>query len=265
VSYHGNGMKTTSVLVLLVLLAAAPARAALPPDYTAWGALLAKYYDPARGMRYKALKAQDKQTLDELRRRLATVDVQLLSRPDQLAYWINLYNISVVGIVVDHYPVESIRDLSTDPIIRLNIFKKDLVDTKRGKISLNDIENDKIRDGFKDPRIHFAINCAARSCPPIRTEPYVGAHISDQLDDQARKFLNGPNGVRIEKKGGGIVIHTTKVMDWFADDFRKWGGGQIEFLIRYVTSDKRREIEAAGNQIDLQLDDYDWKLNDASG
>ena len=263
-------MKTTSanlVLVLLALLAAiaAPAGAAMAPDYKPWGELLAKYYDPVKGMNYKALKAQDKKTLDDLRRQMAAVDVQSLSRPDQFAYWLNLYNISVVGIVVDNYPVESIKDLSTDPIIRLNIFKKDLVDTKRGKVSLNDVENDQIRNGFKDPRIHFAINCAAKSCPPIRTEPYVGSRISEQLDDQARKFLNGPHGVRVEKKGGGVVVHTTKVMDWFADDFRKWGGGQLEFIIRYVNSDKRKPIDAAGNQIDLKFDDYDWKLNDASG
>ncbi|HEY7213819.1 MAG TPA: DUF547 domain-containing protein [Thermoanaerobaculia bacterium] len=258
---------TNLVLLLLALLAvlAGPAGAAVPPDYRAWGELLAKYYDPAQGMNYKALKAQDKQTLDELRRRLATADIQTLSRQDQLAYWINLYNISVVGIVVDNYPVESIRDLSTDPLIRLNIFKKDLVDTKRGKVSLNDIENEKIRDGFKDPRIHFAINCAAKSCPPIRPEPYVGSRVSEQLDDQARKFLNGPMGVRVEKKGGGIVLYTTKVMDWFADDFAKWGGGQIAFIVRYVNSDKRKPIDAAGNQVDLKFYDYDWKLNDNSG
>jgi len=260
-------MKTTRVKLLLLFALgtamAVPAAAVLPPDYRPWGELLAKYYDPAKGMSYKALKAQDKKTLDDLRHQMAAADVQLLSRPDQLAYWINLYNISVVGIVVDNYPIKSIKDLSTDPLIRLNIFKKDLVDTKRGKLSLNDIENDKIREGFKDPRIHFAINCAARSCPPIRPEPYVGSRISDQLDDQARKFLAGPNGARVEKKGGGVAVHVTKVMDWFADDFNKWGGGQVAFLIRYVTPDKRKQIEAAGNQVKLEFDDYDWKLNDA--
>ncbi|HEX9941570.1 MAG TPA: DUF547 domain-containing protein [Thermoanaerobaculia bacterium] len=259
--------KTTNLLLAilgLLLAAALPAGAAAPPDYRVWGELLAKHYDPARGMNYKALKDQDKKTLDDLRRQMAMVDVQSLSRPDQLAYWINLYNISVVAIVVDNYPVESIRDLSTDPIIRLNVFKKDSVDTRRGKVSLNDIENEKVREGFKDPRIHFAINCAAKSCPPIRPEPYVGSRISEQLDDQARKFLNGPNGVRLEKKGGVLILHTTKVMDWFEEDFNKWGGGQVDFIIRYAAADKRKQIEAAGNQIKLEFDDYSWKLNDAS-
>ena len=263
-------MKTTTttnlLLIVFALLAAVavPAGAAVPPDYKAWGELLSKYYDPAKGMSYKALQAQDKKTLDDLRRQLATVDVQTLSRMDQLAYWINLYNVSVVGIVVDSYPVESIRDLSTDPLVRLNIFKKELVDTKRGKVSLNDIENEKIRAGFKDPRIHFAINCAAKSCPPIRPEPYQGSRLSQQLDDQARKFLNGPHGVRLEKKGVSVVIHATKVMDWFARDFDQWGGGQVGFILRYVAPDKAKEIESAGNQVSLKFYDYDWKLNDVS-
>jgi hypothetical protein len=252
-------------LILLGLLAmAVPAGAAAPPDYKVWGELISKYYDPAKGMNYKALKEQDKKTLDDLRRQMATVDVQSLTRQDQLAYWINLYNINVVGVVVDNYPVASIRDISTDPIVRLNVFKKPSVQTKKGTISLNDVENDKVREGFKDPRIHFAINCAAHSCPPIRTEPYVGSQLSQQLDDQTRKFLNGPNGVRPEKKGGALVLHTTKIMDWFQDDFDKWGGGQIGFLVRYLSADKSKQILAAGSQVKLDFDDYSWKLNDAS-
>ena len=259
-------MKITNLaLVLLGMLAmAGPARAAAPPDYKPWGELLSKYYDPAKGMNYKGLKERDKPALDNLRRQMAAVDAQTLSRQDQLAYWINLYNISVVSIVVDNYPVESIRDLSTDPVIRLNIFKKDLVDTKRGKMSLNDIENEKIRESFKDARIHFAINCAAESCPPIRPEPYAGSRINEQLDDQTRKFLNGPNGVRVEKKGGELVLHTTKVMDWFKADFDKWGGGTVAFLTRYVSPDKRKLMDAAGNQIDVEYGEYSWKLNDNS-
>lgn len=259
-------MKTTNLTLILLglLVMAVPAGAAAPPDYKVWGELLAKHYDPARGMNYKALKEQDKKTLDDLRRQMATVDVQPLSRQDQLAYWINLYNINVVGIVVDNYPVDSIRDISTDPIIRLNVFKKDSVQTKKGAISLNDIENEKIREGFKDPRIHFAINCAARSCPPIRPEPYAGSQVNQQLDNQVFKFLNGPTGIRLEKKSGELVLHTTKIMDWFRHDFDAWGGGLRNFIVRYVTSDKRKQIEAAGNQLDFEFDDYDWKLNDAS-
>ena len=249
---------------LLGLLAALPAAAATPPDYKLWGDLLSKYYDPAKGMDYKGLKANDKKTLDELRNQMAQVDVGALPRTDQLAYWINLYNISVVNVVVEHYPVASIRDISTDFIAHLNVFKKPAAKTRTGTLALETIENDKIRDAFKDPRIHFAINCAAKSCPPIRTEPYVGSEISLQLDDQARTFLNGPHGVRLEKSGGELVIHTTKIMDWFKDDFEKWSAGRAKFIAKYIAPEKRKQIEAAANQIDFKFDDYDWKLNDAS-
>ncbi len=252
------------VALMLVLVAGTARPALAAPDYSAWQALLAKHYDPAKGMNYKALKTQDKAALDRLRQQMAGVDVRTLPRPDQLAYWINLYNISVVSIVADKYPVESIRDISTDPVVRLNVFKKPSVQAREGKISLNDIENVKIREAFKDARIHFAINCAAESCPPIRPEPYVGARIDQQLDDQTRKFLSGPNGARLEKKGGELIVRTTKIMDWFGDDFDKWGGGRLAFLQKHLAPEKAKQIGAAGNQVEIEYDDYSWKLNDAS-
>lgn len=254
--------RTHLAAALLAAALAAPAAAA-PPDYSLWADLLQKHYDPAKGMDYKALKARDKAALDRLRRQLAQVDVASLSRPDQLAYWINLYNVSVVGIVADNYPVESIRDLSTDPIVRLNVFKKPSVPVKGGRLSLNDIENEKVRAGFKDPRIHFALNCAAESCPPIRVEPYAGARIDQQLDDQTRRFLNGPRGVRLEQDGDTLVVHTTKVMDWFGEDFEKWGGGRRAFLEKHLAPDRARRLRAA-RRVEIEYDDYSWKLNDAS-
>ena len=135
-----------------------------------------------------------------------------------------------------------------------------------GAISLNDVENDKIREGFKDPRIHFAINCAAASCPPIRTEAFAGSRVSEQLDDQARRFLDDPRrGVQIETRGGGaIVLHVTKVMDWFADDFKNWGGGQVAFIRKYLPPAKQQLIDRAKGKVELDFYSYDWRLNDAS-
>ena len=253
--YHLPDMRYL-LLLLAALMLAVPASAA-EPDYRLWQELLAKHYDPAKGMSYKGLKA-DKAALDRLRSQLAAVDVASLSRPEQLAYWINLYNVNVVGVVVDNYPVESIRDISTDPIVRLNVFKKPYVKVKGGTLSLDDVEHRKIREPFKDPRIHFAINCAAESCPPIRPEPYVGARIDRQLDDQVRKFLNG---VRLEQDGSELVLHVTRIMDWFKGDFEQWGGGSVPFLKKHLSPDKVKRI-AAAKKIELEFDDYSWKLND---
>lgn len=257
--------RTAILLTVLTLSLSAIANAQTPkaaaggePDYAPWNALLAKYYDPSHGMDYAHLKASDNAALRSFRQTMARVNVPALTRKQQLAYWINLYNVNVVATVVEKYPVASIRDISTDPIIRLNVFKKDRVPFGNGMISLQTIENDRIREGFHDPRIHFAINCAARSCPPIRPEAYRGDRIDAQLDDQVRKFVGG-NGVRIETKGSTSVAHVTKIMDWFGDDFEKWGGGKTAFLRKYLPAEKSRLLQG---DVEFDYDSYDWALND---
>lgn len=224
-----------------------------------WTTLLQRYYDPARGMDYARLKQHDAVTLEHLRQDLGRINLAELDRKQQLAYWINVYNVNVVATVVERYPVQSIRDISTDPIIRLNVFKKDRVPFGGALLSLDDVENKKIRDGFHDPRIHFAINCAAKSCPPIRAEAYTGERIDAQLDEQVRHFLAG---TRLEKKDGALLIRTTKIIDWFGKDFDEWAGGKVQFIRRFVTPDKQRLIDAANAQATFEYDDYDWALND---
>ena len=249
------------MMVAMIACSLAVNGRAAEPDYSQWNRLLAAFYDPGRGMDYAGLKARDRAALEKLKRQLSTVDAAVLSRPEQLAYWINVYNINTVATIVETYPVKSIRDISTDPIVRLNVFKKKRIPYAGGLLSLNDVENDKIR-AFKDPRIHFAINCAALSCPPLRSEAYAGERLSAQLDDQARKFLNGPGGARFATEGDTLVIHVTKIMSWFGDDFENWGGGKAAFIRRHVPPDKQRLIDAAGRKIDFSYDSYDWSIND---
>lgn len=226
-----------------------------------WNRLLKAYYHPTHGFDYKALKAKDSAALQSLRQQLGRVNVAALSPKQQLAHWINVYNVNTVATIVESYPVDSIRDISTDPIIRLNVFKKERVPVGNAKLSLDDIEHKKIREVFKDPRIHFAINCAAKSCPPIRPEAFTGEKLDAQLDEQARLFLNGPHGARFQRDGDELTITTTKIMDWFSDDFEQWAGGKAKFIRRYVPAEKQRMIDQA-KDIDIEYDDYDWALND---
>jgi len=240
-------MKRTLLAAAVLLLLPLAAHAQTEPDYSAWTQILKTYYDPARGMDYAGLKARDLATVQKIRQQLARVKPLTLSKKQQLAYWINVYNVNTVATILENYPVASIRDISTDPIVRLNVFKKERVQSEGTLISLDTIENERIRDGFHDPRIHFAINCAAKSCPPIRTEAYNGANVDAQLDDQVRKFL----ATHVRVRDG--VVHTTKIMDWFSKDFDNWAGGKLAFLRRYMKID--------GNP-DFEYDDYDWALND---
>lgn len=258
-------MKKLFALAAAVLLActeAAPVEAQSgKADLAQWNRILGAYYHPAKGFDYKALKAKDAATLQAIRQQLGRVNVAALNPKQQLAHWINVYNVNTVATIIENYPVDSIRDISTDPIIRLNVFKKERVPVGNAKLSLNDVENEKIRAGFKDARIHFAINCAARSCPPIRTSAFTGENLDAQLDEMSRAFLNGPHGARFKKDGNTLVIHTTKIMDWFSDDFEKWSGGKAAFIRRYVSPDKQRLIDQA-KKIEFEFDDYDWSLND---
>ncbi|HEX2833589.1 MAG TPA: DUF547 domain-containing protein [Thermoanaerobaculia bacterium] len=242
-----------ALALFLLLVTTSVAVAQTEPDYTQWNRILATYYNPAHGMKYGPLKAKDAAALQTLRQQLGRVNVNALNRKQQLAYWINVYNINTVATIVEHYPVDSIRDISTDPIIRLNVFKKERVPFGGALLSLDEVENRKIREGFKDARIHFAINCAAKSCPPIRTEAYVGAKLDAQLDDQAKRFLTA--NVRFTRDDDELTIHTTKIMDWFGDDFDSWAGGRIAFLRKYVSVPQAKEI-------DVEYDDYEWALND---
>jgi hypothetical protein len=249
----------TALALFLLLLVPAVAHAQTEPDYSQWNRILTTYYNPAHGMDYAALKAKDARALQTLRQQLGRTNVAALNRKQQLAYWINVYNVNTVATIVESYPVESIRDISTDPIIRLNVFKKERVPVGKETISLDEVENKRIRDGFHDARIHFAINCAAKSCPPIRTEAYTGDKLDAQLDDQARRFLNAH--VRYERDDDDLTIHTTKIMDWFGDDFEKWAGGRVAFIRKYAPADKQQLI-AQSKDIDVEYDDYDWALND---
>ena len=210
--------------------------------FALWTTLLQRYYDPARGMNYGALKAHDAATLENLRQSLGKVNADALDPKERLAYWINVYNINTVATIVENYPVKSIRDLSTDPLI-FTVFKKKRVPYNGELLSLDDVENTKIREAFHDPRIHFAINCAAKSCPPLRMEAYSGDKLDAQLDDQTRKFLSASTRVT------NGVVHVTKIMNWFGADF----GDKAAFLRRYIALPAKFEIE---------YEDYDWSLND---
>jgi Protein of unknown function, DUF547 len=256
------GMKW--IQTLSMTLACAVVMAA-EPDYGAWTQILKTHYNPTHGMDYEGLAKKDWNTLKGLMQSMAQVDANALNAKEQLAYYMNVYNITVVNLMMENRQVKSIRELSTDPITRINIFKKDLVTLKSGATSLKKLEDDIIRGRFKDPRIHFAINCAAKSCPPLRQEAFTGTNLDAQLDDQARAFFANPLlGARFEVKGETLRIQLTKIMDggfWFGKDFEQWGGGKLPFLRRFLSEDKQKIMDQYSGHTDLQFDSYDWSIN----
>lgn len=212
------------------------------PDHSAWNALLQKYVTAAGEVNYKGFrteKAKLQTYLDELASH--PVEESWLTE-EKLAYWINAYNAFTVKLIVDHYPVKSITDLHQGK-------PWDVKWIKLGKktYSLNQIENEIIRPQFKEPRIHFAVNCAAKSCPPLLNEAYTADKLDGQLEKQSKAFINNSAYNRIQAKS----VQVSKIFEWYADDF----GQLIAFLNKYS------ETRIQGNA-KVGFEEYDWALNE---
>lgn len=217
---------------------------------------------------YKGIKADDrfKQYIEAIK----NIDTASIDPKERLAFWINTYNAWTIKVVLDNYPLKSIKDLGADLVIgtifKKTIWDKDLV-TINGKtmMSLNDIENDIIRE-YRDARIHFSIVCAAKSCPPLRNEAYEGEKLSEQLNDQGRIFLSDTkkNKFDLEKK----QLMLSNVFNWFEKDFKrdkgfgKEKGTVIKFIARFVPKETADKLLADEKDIDIDNLDYDWSLNE---
>lgn len=185
------------------------------------------------------------------------------SRQEQIAFWINAYNAFTLKLIIDHYPVKSIADISA--LGKLTAFfgdspwKREFFSVGGEKLSLDKIEHDILRGTFKEWRAHFALNCASISCPPLRNEAYVGHRLDAQLDEQARNFLNDAlrNVIDLPSK----TLYLSKIFDWYQDDFVKAAGSLQKFLARYVDDDLREKLLTETFKIEFL--DYDWGLNEA--
>ncbi len=206
---------------------------------------------------YRAIKA-DKRFADYIAV-LQKTDPETIPADERLAFWINAYNAFTIKIVVDQYPIKSIMSKTAYAFGKSN-FQKKLATLNGVPYSLNDIENNIIRP-YGDPRIHFAINCAAISCPPLRAEAYEPSRLSEQMDEQTRNFLNNS-----EKNSFDFVKNQaklSKIFDWFKDDFNKYTTSVIDFISRYLPSEQEQKLRSAGKSLKIDHHNYNWDLNDA--
>jgi hypothetical protein len=212
------------------------------PDHSLWDDLLQKHVSPEGKVDYKGFR-KDSPKLDDYLEILANSPVKSdWSRSEKMAYWINAYNAFTIKLVLDHYPVSSIRD----------IHKGNPWDLKWIKLggetySLNNIENDILRPQFKDARIHFAVNCAARSCPPLLNKAFLPENLDKMLTEQTQKFINSPAFNTIE--GDSVLI--SRIFEWYAEDF----GNIRDYLNKY-------SISRISPSASVQYQEYDWGLND---
>lgn len=188
---------------------------------------------------------------------VSTQQYQKFSEEQKLAFLINAYNAFTLQLVIEHYPLKSIRDIGgvfRSPW-KIKFFK--LLERTR---SLDQLEHEMIRSSFDEPRIHFAINCASIGCPGLAKEPYVATTLNQQLDRAAAIFLKDRSRNRLDPENGRIYL--SKIFDWFGDDFRKKGRSLESFLVKYFELDARQKSALLAGEFDLEFLDYDWRLND---
>ena len=212
----------------------------LSAQHDAWNQLLQKHVTSTGKVNYAGLQ-NDRQQLQTYLSQLSSTDLSEKNPSEALAFWINAYNAFTVELILANYPLGSIMELDGG-----SVWDRVWINLNGKKYSLNDIEHKIIRPQFKDPRIHFAVNCAASSCPPLLNQAYTGARLDEQLNNQTRKFINNTLFNQLDKR----QLKLSKIFEWYGEDF----GSLPTYISRYTQT----TIDAKAS---IDFLPYDWTLN----
>ncbi len=235
--------------------------ALLDSEHLAWTALLARYVVDGQ-VDYRGMKAHSGPALDAYLRDLEAVDPTAyapLTREQRLAFWVNAYNAYTVKLILQHHPLRSIRRIGWLPLAAFTQRFIPLRAVGERPLSLMAIEHTHLRRELGDARIHFAIVCASKSCPRLRSEAYRASAIDAQLDDAARGFVRDGARNRIEPATGTAKV--SRIFKWFRGDFTRDGGTLGGYLARYAEPEAAELLRRKGD--DLGFLRYDWGLNGA--
>lgn len=230
-------------------------------DHRTWDEFLKKYVVAGKAgvtlVRYRHVTGEDRNRLTRYIASLSALPVSTYGRDEQLAYWINLYNALTVEVVLDHYPVKSIRDIDISPgFFADGPWGKKLVSVEGEMLSLNDIEHRILRPIWQDNRVHYAVNCASIGCPNLQASAYTGASVDSMLEAGAKAYINSPRGVSIEE--GAVTV--SKIYDWFIADFGHDEESVLAHIQEFASPALGKRLSTVGKIEDVA---YDWQLNDS--
>lgn len=253
--------------VFLMLAASVAARAA--EGEQAYSQLLQKYVsesgDGVTRVDYRAWHGNqaDRAALDGYIEELKAQKPSQMARDEAFAYWVNLYNALTLKVILDNYPVESIRDISStgtslfDFKSYIGPWRTKLATVEGKELSLDDIEHETLRPQFKDPRVHYAVNCASIGCPNLMARPWTAATLDADLEAGARAYVNHPRGVTVAADGSVTV---SSIYSWFQEDFGGTEAGVLDHLRKYAEPELKQKLEG---KTGYDGDAYDWSLNGA--
>lgn len=219
------------------------------PSHQLFTQVLKNVVDEDGMVNYKTLKASPQKLdtyLNLLQKQTPDSD---WSRHEKMAYWINAYNAFTLKVITQHYPLESITDIEVDGAE--NIWKKKFIVLEGKSFSLDQIEHQILRPKFKDPRIHFAVNCASFSCPKIWDSAFDAEKLDEQLTQRTKAFLNDEERNEISPNS----LKLSAIFNWFKSDFTQ-NGTLIDFLNKYS------EVNI-NSSASISYLDYDWSLNES--
>jgi hypothetical protein len=232
-------------------------------DHQAWDTLLKAYVKPGSDglnrVDYAAFKRAGHGALKAYLTRLQAVNPATLARSEQFAFLANLYHAKTIDIVLDKYPVKSIRDIKLGGGVVAAFtggpWKAKVLSVSGTELSLDDIEHAILRAVFKDPRVHYAVNCASIGCPNLQTAAFTAATLESQLDAGARAYINHPRGVTVGTDG----VRVSSIYSWFKADFGGNDAGVLKHFAKYAKPDLAQRLKSADS---IAGDTYDWTLND---
>lgn len=230
-------------------------------DHSFWNQFLSRYLvadvTGLNRVRYGQVTCGDRQGLNCYLQQLQATDIRMLGRDEQLAFWFNLYNAKTVSLILENYPIRSVRQIKQKFTDFVGPFDDEGVVSVLGKsLSLNDIESGIVRPVWNDPRIHYALNCASFGCPNLAATPWTGQNIDARLNGAAYEFINSGRAV----KRGLFGVRLSKIYKWYKADFGDSDQAVLAHVSQYANCETIQKISRRGSVSGYF---YDWSLNDA--
>ena len=251
-------MKKIQILIVFILFASISGVAVAKEQIEAsraWDYLLGAYLH-GQNLDYKGIKKEESK-LDHYLDYLNQLKVSEMRRNEKKAFWINLYNACTVKLILNHYPISSIKKIKRFGLWG-SPWKKRICRSEGKKVTLDEIEHGILRTNFSDPRVHFALVCASTSCPALRFESYDASKLNRQLEEQTKSFMqNSEKNIFIESKK---IASLSMLFRWYGNDFGSTKQERLKFIKPYVPQEHQTWIDSDSTRIKYL--NYDWRLND---